>query len=292
MAKVVPIEIIATKILEIRGKRVMLDRDLAQLYGVATRRLNEQVRRNRERFPEDFMFQLSKEEVANLKSQFATSSWGGTRKLPYVFTEQGVAMLSSVLNSERAIKVNIQIMRAFVKLKELLLTHKDLAVKLEALERKYVNHDKKIKAIFDALQLKYQLKYSNEVIYYGTDKAYFFQSIKLPNDTLRTRLGNCIDFSALFASILEALGINSVIALIPGHAFVGWETWKESAKFQFLETTAIEKMSFEDAFSIGQKHMSKGTYAKNPTLYDFPGSPIFVQIKKMREKGIMPIIDF
>ena len=152
MAKVVPIEIIATKILEIRGKRVMLDRDLAQLYGVATRRLNEQVRRNRERFPEDFMFQLSKEEVANLKSQFATSSWGGTRKLPYVFTEQGVAMLSSVLNSERAIKVNIQIMRAFVKLKELLLTHKDLAIKLEALERKYVNHDKKIKAIFDAIK--------------------------------------------------------------------------------------------------------------------------------------------
>ncbi len=150
---------------------------------------------------------------------------------------------------------------------------------------------KEIKAIFDALQLKYQLKYSNEVIYYGTDKAYFFQSIKLPNDTLQTRSGNCIDFSVLFASVLEAVGINSAIVLIPGHAFVGWETWNESAKFQFLETTAIEKLSFEDAFSIGQEHMSKGTHVSTPIPYEFPDSPILIQIKKLREKGIMPIID-
>jgi hypothetical protein len=150
---------------------------------------------------------------------------------------------------------------------------------------------KEIKAIFDALQSKYQLKYSNEVIYYGTDKAYFFQSIKLPNDTLQTRSGNCIDFSVLFASVLEAVGINSVIVLIPGHAFVGWETWNESAKFQFIETTAIEKLSFEDAFSIGQEHMSKGTRVSTPIPYEFPDSPILIQIKKLREKGIMPIID-
>jgi len=152
MTKAISIEIIATKILEIRGKKVMLDRDLAQLYGVGTKQLVRQVKRNIERFPEDFMYQLTREEVANLRCQFGTSSWGGRRYLPYAFTQEGVAMLSSVLNSKRAIKVNIQIMRAFVKLKELLLTHKDLAVKLEALERKYVNHDKKIKAIFDAIR--------------------------------------------------------------------------------------------------------------------------------------------
>jgi hypothetical protein len=152
MGKIISVEAIATKILVVRGKRIMLDRDLAQLYGVDTGRLNEQVSRNRERFPEDFMFQLTKKEFINLKSHFATSSWGGTRKIPYVFTEQGVAMLSSVLSSKRAVQVNIQIMRAFVKLKELLLTRKDLAIKLEALERKYANHDEKIQQIFEAIR--------------------------------------------------------------------------------------------------------------------------------------------
>jgi len=152
MVNAISVEIIATKIFEIRGRKVMLDKDLAVLYGVKTFRLNEQVRRNIKRFPEDFMFQLTKEEATNLISHFAISRWGGTRKLPYVFTQEGVAMLSSVLNSDRAIKVNIQIMRAFVKLKELLLTHKDLAIKIDALERKYNDHDQKIKAIFEAIK--------------------------------------------------------------------------------------------------------------------------------------------
>jgi hypothetical protein len=144
----ISIEAVAARILLVRGKKVMLDRDLALLYGVATMRLNEQVKRNRNRFPEDFMFQLTKEEVANLKSQIAISSWGGDRKLPYVFTEQGVAMLSSVLHSERAVQVNIAIMRAFVKLREFLLTHKELAEKIEELERKYQLHETDIQVIF------------------------------------------------------------------------------------------------------------------------------------------------
>jgi len=152
MGREIAVEVIAARIVEIRGRKVMLDRDLAKLYGVSTGRLNEQVQRNMKRFPEDFMFQLRKEELQNLISQFATSSWGGIRKAPRVFTQEGVAMLSSVLHSERAIHVNIQIMRAFVKLKELLLTHKDLAIKIEALERKYDNHDQKIKAIFKAIR--------------------------------------------------------------------------------------------------------------------------------------------
>lgn len=152
MSRANAVEGIATRIFEIRGKKVMLDRDLAELYGVRTKRLVEQVKRNKERFPEDFMFQLVVEDASNLRSQNATSSWGGRRYLPYVFTEQGVAMLSSVLSSKRAIQVNILIMRAFTKLRKILLSHKDLAAKVEALERKYSEHDETIKAIFEAVK--------------------------------------------------------------------------------------------------------------------------------------------
>lgn len=127
----------------------MLDSDLAVLYGVKTGRLNEQVSRNIKRFPEDFMFQLTKEEVLNLKSHFATSSWGGIRKLPRIFTQEGVAMLSSVLNSERAIMVNIQIMRAFAQLRRMLLTNKDLKRKVEEMEKKY---DKQFAIVFKVIK--------------------------------------------------------------------------------------------------------------------------------------------
>ena len=151
-SKEISSEIIARKILFIRGRKVMLDRDLAQLYGVKTRDLNKAIKRNRDRFPDDFMYQLTKEEIAILKFQFGTSSWGGTRKPPYAFTEQGVAMLSGILHSKRAVQVNIAIMRAFVKLRELLLTHKELAEKLEALERKYQLHETDIQAIFEVIK--------------------------------------------------------------------------------------------------------------------------------------------
>jgi len=149
MSSEISVEVIAAKILIIRGKRVILDNDLAVLYGVKTGRLNEQVTRNIKRFPEDFMFQLTKEEVLNLKSHSATSSWGGTRKLPYAFTEQGVAMLSGVLHSKRAIQVNIQIMRAFIQLKRMLLTNVDLRRKIEAMEKKY---DKQFVIVFQAIK--------------------------------------------------------------------------------------------------------------------------------------------
>jgi len=150
--KEISIEVLAMKILLVRGRKVMLDKDLAELYGVKTKELNQVVQRNLERFPSDFMYQLTREEVMNLKSQIVTSSWGGVRKLPRVFTEQGVAMLSGLLNSRRAIHVNIAIMRAFVKLSELLLTHKDLAQKLEELERKYQLHETDIQVIFEAIK--------------------------------------------------------------------------------------------------------------------------------------------
>ena len=152
MKNLIPREVIENKIYFIRGQKVMLDKDLASLYDVATRNLNKAVVRNLDRFPPDFMLQLTKDETRNLMFQFGTSSWGGTRKLPRVFTEQGVAMLSTVLRSKKAIHVNIIIMRTFVKLRQILSTHKDLAHKLNELERKVEKHDVDIKSIFAAIR--------------------------------------------------------------------------------------------------------------------------------------------
>ncbi|TVQ94810.1 MAG: ORF6N domain-containing protein [Bacteroidetes bacterium] len=149
---VIPDEIVINKIYLIRDEKVMLDSDLAELYGVETKRLNEQVKRNIDRFPEDFMFQLTETEFENLKSQIATSSWGGRRTLPYVFTEHGVLMLSSVLNSDLAIKVNIQIMRVYTKIRNMLATHKDLLLKFEQFETRLSDHDEKIMLIFEYLK--------------------------------------------------------------------------------------------------------------------------------------------
>jgi hypothetical protein len=166
----IPQEVIERKIYLIRGHKVMLGKELANLYGVSAKRLNEQVKRNIKRFPDDFMFQLTKEEVlmfqigkSGLRTQIATLDDAGrkdlgggrgrySKYLPYAFTEQGVAMLSSVLNSERAIQVNIAIMRTFVKLKAILSTHKELAHKLNELERKIEKHDVDIQSIFGAIR--------------------------------------------------------------------------------------------------------------------------------------------
>ncbi|MEW6262675.1 MAG: ORF6N domain-containing protein [Thermodesulfobacteriota bacterium] len=149
MTETLPAETIAGRIHFIRGHRVMLDRDLAELYGVETRVLTQAVRRNMERFPDDFVFYLTLQELRNLISQSVTSSWGGTRKPPMAFTEQGVAMLSSVLNSPRAIQVNIQIMRAFIHFRRALTAHEDLRRKIEAMEKKY---DAQFKIVFDAIK--------------------------------------------------------------------------------------------------------------------------------------------
>jgi hypothetical protein len=147
---IIPAERIERRIFYIRGAKVMLSSDLAELYGVAVKALNQAFRRNLVRFPEDFMFQLEPEEFEDLKSQIVTSSWGGMRRaLPYAFTEQGIAMLSGVLKSSRAIRVNIEIMRAFVKLRQMLASNADLARKLDKLEKKY---DQQFKIVFDAIR--------------------------------------------------------------------------------------------------------------------------------------------
>jgi len=148
----VPIELIQSKIVVLRDEKVMIDRDLAELYSVETKQLKRAVRRNIDRFPADFMFELTREEYNSLRSHFGTSSWGGTRYLPMAFTEQGVAMLSSVLNSKRAIEVNIAIMRAFVQLRKITSSQKQLARKLQEIEARLEDHDESIGAIFEAIQ--------------------------------------------------------------------------------------------------------------------------------------------
>jgi hypothetical protein len=150
------VEALASRIHLIRGQRVMLDADLAALYGVQTRRLNEQVRRNRERFPEDFIFELTPEEFASLKSRFATSSWGGRRKLPLAFTEHGALMAATVLNSPRATEVSVYVVRAFIQLRDLLSGNKELARRFadlqQRLERRLDTHDQAIAGILDAIR--------------------------------------------------------------------------------------------------------------------------------------------
>jgi len=152
------IEIIKNSILEIRDKKVILDFELAKLYGIETKRLKESVRRNSKRFPIDFMFELTKEEWAILRTQFATSRWGGPRYAPFAFTEQGVAMLSSVLNTDRAIEVNISIMRAFVMMRQWALTHQELSKRLDALEQQYGKKFSDIEQVLNFLIQKDQKK--------------------------------------------------------------------------------------------------------------------------------------
>ena len=150
------IEDITRAILVLRGRRVLLDAELALLYGVTTRRLNEQVRRNRKRFPDDFLFELTTEEFANLKSRFATSSWGGRRKRPIAFTEHGAIQAATILNSPRAVEMSVYVVRAFVKLREVLSSNRELARRFEQLESrldsKLTEHDEAIAAILSAIR--------------------------------------------------------------------------------------------------------------------------------------------
>ena len=150
----IPQEIILSKIYEIRGEKVMIDRELAELYGVETKYLKRQVKRNLQRFPEDFMFELNEQEFKDWRSQFVTSNKDkmGLRYAPYAFTEDGVAQLSTVLNSPRAISVNLQIIRLFSRMRKMLLTHKDLLLKMEEMEKKVTGQDEKIGQIFNYLK--------------------------------------------------------------------------------------------------------------------------------------------
>jgi len=154
MSQELPNEIIVNKIYHIRGQKVMIDRDLAGLYGVATKVLKQGVRRNAKRFPEDFMFEMTKEEFSDWRSQFVTSKSDrkGLRYAPFCFTEQGVTMLSCILNSDRAVEVNVKIIRIFVRLRETLMSHKDLLLKMEKIEKKIEGHDHEIVTLFEYMK--------------------------------------------------------------------------------------------------------------------------------------------
>lgn len=172
---VVTLEQVERRIYVIRDQKVMLDSDLAELYGVETKNLNRAVKRNITRFPDDFRFQLNAVELENLRFQIGTSSsrnYGGRRYMPYVFTEQGVAMLSSVLNSERAVQVNIAIMRAFVNMRKMLLTNEDVSKKLAAIEKKLGIHDENFKRVFTAIRLMMNppVKEQNQIGYIQNKK--------------------------------------------------------------------------------------------------------------------------
>lgn len=155
MMELIPVENIQSKIYKLRGKHVMIDRDLAELYGVETRRLNEQVKRNIERFPEEFMFQMSKDELENWKSQFAISNKEimGLRKLPYVFTEHGTIMLSSVLKTRKAIEMSILVVKAFVKLREMYAFYDDLRIKIKEIEIRQNDSEEHIQSIIEAVNM-------------------------------------------------------------------------------------------------------------------------------------------
>jgi hypothetical protein len=160
---------IQSKIYEIRNQKVMLDFDLAQLYEVETKVLNQAVKRNSDRFPEDFMFQLIEDEFSNLRSQIVTSSWGGKRYMPFAFTEQGVSMLSSVLKSKKAVQVNISIMRVFVAVKQLILGNTELSIKLEELETKY---NKQFSDVYEALNYLMDIKKADNKVKKRTKIGY------------------------------------------------------------------------------------------------------------------------
>ncbi|MBU4351968.1 MAG: ORF6N domain-containing protein, partial [Nanoarchaeota archaeon] len=190
--------IIKNKIYTIRGLQVMLDRDLAELYGVTTGSLNQAVKRNIERFPKDFMFQLTKEEFENLISQNVISSWGGTRTLPSVFTEQGVAALSGVLKSKKAVQVNIQIIRAFVAMRQLIAKNQGLFIRLDNIERKQIQYDENFEKIFQAIDQK-QIKPKQGIFFNGQ----IFDAYSFISDLIRTAkqsiilIDNYIDDSVL-----------------------------------------------------------------------------------------------
>lgn len=203
---------IKRKIYTIRGMQVMLDADLAELYNVETKVLNQAVKRNEERFPSQFMFQLLAQEFEGLKSQFVTSSWGGRRTLPYVFTEQGVAMLSGVLKSDTAVRISIQIMSTFVAMRKFISANAQLFQRLDTLEIKQIEHDKKFNELFDAIQSR-GIKPEKGIFFDGQ----IFDSYKFVSDILRTAekslilIDNYVDDSVLLLCGKRKAGVSLTI---------------------------------------------------------------------------------
>ena len=237
--ELVPVE---SRILTIRDIQVILDEDIAKLYGVETRRLNEQVKRNSSRFPEDFMFQLTPEEFKILKSQSATSSWGGRRKLPYAFTELGVSMLSSILTSEVAIQANIQIMRAFAAMRRFLVSNAQVFQRLDRIELKQLETDHKIEQIFDKLE-EHSVVPKQNIFYDGQIfDAYEFVSklIKSAKKEI-VLIDNCVDETVLTMLDKRAPTVKSTIYTKQVSAQFQLDINRHNAQYPPIDVQAFNK---------------------------------------------------
>lgn len=248
---------IENKIYMIRGQQVMIDRDIAVLYGVETRRLNEQVKRNAERFPEEFCFQLTREELESVMSQFATSPKnnmftgqdGGTRKLPYAFTEQGVAMLSAVLKSETAVKMSIQIMKAFVAMRKFMLVNAQVFQRLDKIERHQITTDSKIEELFDKMD-KYKIDDTQGIFFQG---QIFDAYSKLESFLAKAKKEIVLIDGYVDLSILERLAkkhknVNVTIYTDPKTKLTAQDVQKFNAQYPMLAVQYTSKM--HDRFLI------------------------------------------
>lgn len=248
---------IENKIYMIRGQQVMIDRDIAALYGVETRRLNEQVKRNAERFPEEFCFQLTREELESVMSQFATSPKnnmftgqdGGTRKLPYAFTEQGVAMLSAVLKSETAVKMSIQIMKAFVAMRKFMLVNAQVFQRLDKIERHQITTDSKIEELFDKMD-KYKIDDTQGIFFQGQifDAYSKFESFIAKAKKEIVLIDGYVDLSILDRLTKKHKNVNVTIYTAPKTKLTAQDVQKFNAQYPSLTVQHTSKM--HDRFLI------------------------------------------
>ena len=248
---------IENKIYMIRGQQVMIDRDIAVLYGVETRRLNEQVKRNAERFPEEFCFQLTREELESVMSQFATSPKsnmftgqdGGTRKLPYAFTEQGVAMLSAVLKSETAVKMSIQIMKAFVAMRKFMLVNAQIFQRLDKIERHQITTDSKIEELFDKMD-KYKIDDTQGIFFQGQifDAYSKFESFLAKAKKEIVLIDGYVDLSILERLAKKHKNVSVTIYTDPKTKLTAQDVQKFNAQYPMLTVQYTNKM--HDRFLI------------------------------------------
>ena len=271
---------IKERIYTIRGKQVMLDSDLAILYGVETKRLLEQVRRNKERFPEDFMFQLTKEEYENLRSQIATSSWGGRRYIPYAFTEHGVAMLSTVLRSKTAVEVSIKIMKAFVAMRKYIIKNAEIFARLENVEYKLDEHDKKLEAVFNALESKEEIP-SQGIFFDGQ----IFDAYKFVCDLIRSAkktiivIDNYIDESVFTLLTKRSADVKAIIYVGTITNQLTLDLKKHNAQYPPIEIRELKNI--HDRFLIID---NKNVYHIGASLKDL-GKKVFA-FSKLNKEGL------
>jgi len=278
--EIVKIDDITNRIYTLRGVQVMLDEDLAKLYEVKTKVLNQAVKRNKERFPDEFMFQLTEEEYENLRSQIVTSSWGGRRYLPYAFTEQGVAMLSAVLKSKTAVEVSIQIMKAFVAMRKFILNNAEIFARLEKAEYKLIEHDKKLDEVFNALENKGEIP-SQGIFFDGQ----IFDAYSFVSDLIRSAeksiilIDNYIDDSVLTLLTKRNANVRSLIIVNKITKSLQLDLEKHNSQYPPIEIKEVNNI--HDRFLIIDENE---IYHIGASLKDL-GKKVFA-FSKMNKNGL------